>query len=219
MYRLNFSFLTRYAGMLFDGFCTTLIIAVTSLFFSFILGMMFALMRQSKNRVLRGIATVWVNVLRNTPFLVQLFFFFYGLPQLGIDTSPLAVSIIALSINGSAGNCEVIRSGLMAVKKGYYECSYALGFSKIQTMTTVILPISLRLSFKALTNNFVNLILSSSTCFAATTNEIMGTAKTLAAGTSRPFEVYLMILFLYCIITFTISILCKLVDRKISIKL
>lgn len=219
MYRLNFSFLSKYARILLEGFCTTLLIAISALIFSFILGMIFAFMRQSKNRVLRGIAAVWVNILRNTPFLVQLFFLFYGLPQLGINTSPLAVSIIALSINGSAGNCEVIRSGLMAVKKGYYECAYALGFSKFQTMMTIIFPISLRLAFKSLTNNFVNLILSSSTCFATTTNEIMGTAKTLAAGTSRPFEVYLMILFLYCILTFTVSFLCKLVDKKVSIKL
>jgi len=219
MYRLSFKFLEKYSGYFFIGIKNTLIIAVSALFFSFILGVAFALMRNSKNKFLRGFASAWVNILRNTPFLVQLFFFFYGLPELGIDTSPLGVSIIALSINGSAGNCEVFRSGLLAVKNSYYECAYALGYTKFQTLTNFILPISFRLSFKALTSNFVNLILTSSTCFATTLNEIMGSAKTVSSLCNRPFEVFLLILALYCVLTFFISFVCKAIDRKISIKL
>lgn len=219
MYRLSFRFLNKYGKYFIIGLKSTLLISVLSLIFSFVLGIGFALMRNSKNRILRAISSVWVNVLRNTPFLVQLFFFFYGLPELGISTSPLTVSIIALSINGSASNCEIFRSGLLSVKKGYYECAYALGYTKIQTFLYFIFPISLRLAFKSLTNNFINLILTSSTCFATTLNEIMGSAKTVSSLCNRPFEVYLLILALYCTLTFTISFVCKIIDKKISIKL
>lgn len=219
MYRLSFKFLSKYSDYFLLGFKNTLIISCTALVFSCLLGCIFALMRNSKSRVFRTIASIWVNVLRNTPFLVQLFFFFYGLPELGIATSPLVVSIIALSINGSASNCEIIRAGLMAVKKGYYECSYALGYSKGQTLIYFIFPICFSLAFKSLTNNFINLFLTSSTCFATTLMELMGSSKTVSSLCNRPFEVFLLILVLYCVLTFAIAFICKAIDRKIHVSL
>lgn len=219
MYKLNFRVLLQYSGMFLDGVVLTLKICIGSLIISFFLGMLLAVMRQSKNKAARGIATVFVEILRNTPFLIQLFFFYYGLPQLGIVVSELPVAIIALGINSSAANCEVIRSGLMAVKNGYYEASEALGFSKFQTFTRVVLPISLRLAFKPLTSNFVNLVLTSSSCYYITMMEIMGTAKTVSSQCNRPFEIYLILLIVYCIFTYFISFLAKAIDRKIGIKL
>ena len=216
---LNFNFLPKYVGMILQGCEVTLILVVSCLILGFGLGLVFALFRQSSSKFLRGFSSVWVNVLRNTPFLLQLFFFFYGLPQLGISTTPLVTSIIALSINSSAPNCEVIRSGLMSVKKGYYECAYSLGYSKFQTFVYFIIPISLRLSFKSLVNNFVNLALTSSVCYSTTLMEITGVAKTVVGRVSRPFEVYLLILVLYCVFTYVISFISKAIDRKIHIVL
>lgn len=107
MYRLNFRFLSnpQYIALLKEGAVNTVIITFFCLIFGFLIGLVIALLRQSKNKVLRFLGAFWVDFLRNTPFLVQLFFFYYGLPQLGIDTDPLITSIIALSINVSAGNC------------------------------------------------------------------------------------------------------------------
>ncbi len=219
MYQMNFRFLEQYAPMMLEGMGRSAIIIVCSLVLSFCLGTVMALFRNSKSKALRGIGAGWVNFLRNTPFLVQLFFFFYGLPQLGINTDPMVTAIIALGVNSSATNCEAIRSGLLAVKKNYYECAYALGFSALQTIKTIVLPISLRVAFKPLTNNFVNLALTSSVAFSVTVMEIMGSAKTVVARTSRPFEVYLIILVCYCIFTFLISFISKAIDRKIHITL
>jgi len=219
MYKLNFRFLSQYWGMLLEGVGRTFIIVVFSLIIGFVLGVLLALGRGSKTKILRGICTFIVDFLRNTPFLVQLFFFFYGLPQLGINTDPMITAIIALGINTSAPNCEVIRSGLLAVKKGYYECSAALGFTPFQTMIYVVLPISLRVAFKPLTSNFVNLVLTSAVAFYITVMELMGSAKTVTAHTSRPFEVYLVILVGYCAFTFLISFISKYIDKRISITL
>jgi len=219
MYRLNFRFLQIYYPLLLKGIINTLIIVVFSSIIGFILGLLMAIMRRSKHKSLRIISTFWVDFLRNTPFLVQLFFLFYGLPELGINTNPLVTSIIALGINTSAPNCEVIRAGLMAVKNSYYECSAALGFTPFQTMYYIIIPISLRLAFRPLTSNFINLVLTSSVAFSVTVTETMGAAKTMAARTSRPFEIYLIIMLIYCIFTFTLSFLAKYIGKKISITL
>ena len=219
MYRLNFRFLPEYADMLLGGMGNTLIIIAGSLVLGFVLGVVMALFRRSHSIVLRGIGTSWVNFLRNTPFLVQLFFFFYGLPVLGIATDPMLTAIIALGINTSAPNCEVIRAGLMAIKKGYYECAAALGFTSFQTFRYVIMPTALRIAFKPLTSNFVNLVLTSSVTFSVTAQETMYAAKTVSARTSRPFEVYLLILVIYSIVTFILSFVSKLIDKKISITL
>lgn len=219
MYKLNFNFLSKYGDMLIDGMKTTLVIVLGCLVIGFLLGTVLALCRQSPNKLLRGISTIFVDVLRNTPFLVQLFFFYYGLPVLGIQTNAMVTSIIALGINTSAQNCEIIRSGLLAVKNEYYECAAALGYGKIQTMQLFVLPIAFRLAFKSLVNNFVNLVLTSSVCFSITVVETMGAAKIISGRTSRPFEIYLLILVCYCIFTYLISFFAKLIDKKIHIKL
>lgn len=218
-YTLNFKVLAQYWDLFLDGVGLTVKICIGSLIIAFFLGMILAVMRESRSKLARAISTVWVEVLRNTPFLIQLFFFYYGLPMLGIYIDAFVVAVVALGINSSAPNCEVIRSGLMAVKKGYYEASHALGFSKFQTFTKVVMPIALRLAFKPLTSNFVNMVLTSSTCYGITLMEIMGVAKTVSARSNRPFEVYIILMIAYCIFTYLISFICKAIDKKIEIKL
>jgi len=218
-YTMNFRVLEKYTDMFLGGVSITLKVCVGSLVIGFFLGAILAIMKQSKSKLARGIAIVWVDVLRNTPFLVQLFFFYYGLPQLGIYVDPLVVGIVALGINSSAPNCEVIRSGLMAVKTGYYETSTALGYSKFQTFLYVVMPIALRLSFKPLTSNFVNLVLTSSVTYGITLMEIMGVAKTVSARSNRPFEIYVILLVSYCAFTYLVSFVAKAIDRKIHINL
>lgn len=219
--RLNFRFLKNptYIALLQEGVTNTIIITFFCLIFGFLIGLVVALMRQSKSKPLKYFGAFWVDFLRNTPFLVQLFFFYYGLPALGIETDPLATAIIALSINSSAVNCEVIRAGLMAVKKSYYECAAALGFTPFQTIRYVVLPISLRVAFKPMVNNFVNLILTTSTCFSVTVIDLMGAGKIINGRVDRPFEVYILLLVMYCCITFTISAISKVIDKKIAITL
>ena len=218
-YTLNFRVLLRFSEMFRDGALMTLKICILSLIIGFVLGTILAVMKQSTSRISRIISSVWVDFLRNTPFLVQLFFFYYGLPELGIDIQPTTVAIVALGINSSAPNCEVIRAGLMAVKSAYREASLALGFSKLSTLWHIVLPIALRLAFKPLTSNFVNLFLTSSVTYGITVMETRGIAKTVSARTNRPFEIYFVLLVLYCGFTYLASFTSKLIDKKISIKL
>ncbi len=218
-YQLNFRVLSQYSDLFLNGIVLTAKISLGAMVISFFLGVVLAIMRQSKSKLASRLAGAWVEVLRNTPFLIQLFFFYYGLPQFGIYVDALTVGIVALGINASAPNCEVIRSGLLAVKTGYYEASTALGFSKLQNFLFVVLPISLRLAFKPLTSNFVNLVLTSSVCYGITLMEIMGAAKTASARSNRPFEIYLVLLISYCLFTYAVSFIAKAIDKRIEIKL
>lgn len=219
VFRLNFRFLNNYWGQIGMGALNTLIISAFALVFSFLLGLVVALMRRSKYKVLRAIGTVWVDFLRNTPFLVQLYFLFYGLPTLGINTDPMVTAIIGLSINSSAPNCEAIRSGLLAVKSSYYQQAAALGFTNFQTLRLIVVPVALRVSFNTLTSNFINLVLTTSAAFSITVNELMGVSKTITARASRPFEMYLFIMAAYCVFTFILSFAAKAINKRIKVTL
>ena len=219
MYSMNFRFLREYLPDFLQGMKITVILTSSSLVFGFILGVIFALLHNSKNRALHLIALSWVEFIRNTPFLVQLFFLYYGLPELGISTSPITTGIIALSLNVSAANCEVIRAGLLGVKKSYIESSLALGFSPFQIVLHTTVPIAVRLCFRSLMNNFINLVLTSSVVFSITVIELMGTGKLVSTWTSRPIEVFLTVMLAYCVITFTLTAIGALVNKKIAIQL
>ena len=107
----------------------------------------------------------------------------------------------------------------MAVKKEYYECAAALGFNRGQTVRYVVLPISLRVAFKPLINNFINLVLTTSVCFSISVVDLMGANKIINGRVDKPFEIYLLLLVAYWCLTFLISIVSKIIDKKIAIKL
>ncbi len=216
---LTFRFLENYASLIVAGAMRTLLISFLSLIFGFFGGLLVAIMRQSQVKTLNAIGTVWVEVLRNTPFLVQLFFLYFGLPEIGIRATPIVTAVVALSVNQSATNGETIRAGLIAVKHGFYESSYALGFSRFETYRFIVIPITLRLIFRPLTSNMINLVLTSSLAFSVTVNELMGVSKTITALTARPFEVYLVVLLGFALFTFMLSWISSVVDRKIAIQL
>ena len=218
---LNFKFLAnpRYLGLIRQGFTNMAIISFFCLILGFLLGLVVALCRQSKVKILRMAGTFYVDFIRNTPVLVQMYFLFFGLPVLGIKTDAMVTAILSLSINCAAANCEAIRAGLLAVKKSYYECSAALGFGRIQTLRYIVLPIALRIAFKPLTNNFINTVLTTSACFSITVVELMGASKIINFSAGRPFEIYLLLLAGYCCFTFLLSFVSKVIDKKIGIVL
>lgn len=209
---LHFEVLLANREVFLQGLAMSAFVTVWSLLLGFALGLLAALARLSKRRALSLITVAYIEVFRNTPFLVQLFFFYYGLPQLKIYIDPVTTGILALGLSGGAVNAEVIRSGLEAVDKGMVEAARSLGLGRIQTYRFVIIPIALRVAFRPLSSNFINLVLTTSVLLSITVNELMNNAMTVAATTFRPFEVYLAILLLYAALTFTLSGLLHLID-------
>ena len=187
------------------GLAVTMGVSVAALILSFFLGIGLALCRLSRRRWLRLGAMVYIDVFRNTPFLVQLFFFYFGLPEIGIYMDPILTGVIALSLSTATHNAEVLRAGLGAVEQGVVEAAQALALSGYQAFRFVILPIALRHALRPMGSVFINMVLTTSVLSTITVDELMGNAMTVSAETFRPFEAYLLLLLLYCALTFSLS--------------
>ena len=189
----HFEVIFKNLDFLLNGLKITFLISIFSLVIGFFLGLVIAFMRISKSKILSKMAIAYVEFFRNTPFLVQLFFFYFGLPELGIITEPITTAIIALGVNSAANNSEVIRAGIISINKGLVEAAESLGLTKFQVVRLVIIPNALRVTFRPLGSNFINLILTTSVAVSITANELMSNAMTLSSNSFRPFEIYLSI--------------------------
>lgn len=214
--RFDLSVITPHLGFLAEGAWLTAQACAMALVGSFILGALVAIAVTSSSKAVRTIALVYVDVFRNVPFIVQLFFFYYGLPELGIYIDALPTGVVALSIAGGAFTSDVIRAGILAIDPGIIEAAEVSGLSKAKTFTKIVLPIALRTSIRPLGSVFINLILTSSILSTITLNELTGTAKIVASDTFRPFEVYFVLLVAYAALTWLVSILIGMLHRHLN---
>jgi His/Glu/Gln/Arg/opine family amino acid ABC transporter permease subunit len=207
---INFSSVWSRADYLLAGLQTTVLIAACAVALSFVLGIFLAICRVSSFKSLRIFAAVYVDVFRNTPFIVQLFFIYFGLPEIGIPTDPVITGIVALGLTGAAGNAEIIRSGIETVNKGIVDAARSFAFSTVQLYRHIVMPIALRVAWRPLGNAFVNLVLTTSIVSSITVNDLTGNASNISAETFKPFEVFLTVLLIYCAVTFAVSALVNL---------
>ena len=204
---MNLLFVPVFArvGILLDGLATTVFIALLAIVFSMVVGLGLAFARRSALKPVRWLAVVYIDIFRNTPFVVQLFFFYFGLPVLGIYIDAITTGIVALSLAAATSTAEVMRAGMDNVDRGVIEAARAYGLSGLQQYRYVILPIAFRFAIRPLGSVFVNLVLTTSVLSTITVNDLMSRAETVASDTFRPFEVYLVVLVLYWLATFTVS--------------
>jgi His/Glu/Gln/Arg/opine family amino acid ABC transporter permease subunit len=204
--RLDLTILAPYLGFLGQGALLTAIICGLSLAGAVILGMLVAIARTSATPWIRRLAFAYVDLFRNIPFIVQLFFFYYGLPEIGLYIDAITTGVIALSIAGGAYASDAIRSGILAIDNGILEAAEVSGLSKRVTFTRIVLPIALRTAIRPLGSVLINMILTSSILSTITVNELTGQAKIVASDTFRPFEVYAVLLIAYAVLTYLVSI-------------
>ncbi len=148
-------------------------------------------------RVLAGIVRAYVEVIRNTPFLIQLFLIFFGLPSLGLPLDPVPAALIGMSINCAAYVAEIVRAGILAVPPGQIEAARALALRTGQLIRLVVLFPALRQAAPALGAQFVLVMLGSSVVSTISAEELTAAGHVLETRTFRPFEVYLVITALY----------------------
>jgi len=201
--------------MLLDGALTTLHISLLTLFFSFALGTAGALCRLSRLRWLRGPATWYVEFIRNTPLLVQLFFIYFGFSQIDIQVPNYVAGLIGLVVNNSAYLTEIIRTGIQAVHKGQFEAGLSLGLSFPRLMRHVVFPQAFRVIYPPLCNQFIGIILWSSLVSTIAVEDLAMRGKQLASTTFRSFETYIVLTLIYVVMTLTVSGTLKLVGRRL----
>ena len=214
--QLDLSVLAPHAGFLWRGAILTAEVCGLASLGSVVLGALVAIARTASSRWLRGLAAVYVDLFRNVPFLVQLFFFYYGLPELGIYIDAFTTGVLALSIAGGAYASDAIRSGILAIDPGIIEAAEVSGLSRRVIFTRIVLPIALRTSIRPLGSVLINMILTSSILSAITLNELTGSGRIVASDTFRPFEVYAVLLVAYAALTWTVSLAVNLLHRRMN---
>lgn len=146
---------------------------------------------------LRMLINGYIEVIRNTPLLVQLFFFFFGLPFMGLRMRPDSAAILALVVNAAAYMCEIIRAGISSIRKGQIEAGNALGLHPLEVFRYVILRPALKTVYPALTSQFNVILLSTSLASSIAANELMHAAEFINSLTYRNFEVYTVVAVMY----------------------
>jgi polar amino acid transport system permease protein len=194
---LDFGWLAGSIPALARGAATTMGLIVVVTLFGTVLSVMGAAARRSRNRALRQAVAAYVELIRNTPFLVQLFFIFFGLPSLGVRLDNIAAAIIAMTLNMAAYGIEVVRAGLDAVPKGQWEGGAALGLSRTRVFVSVVLPQALRVIFPALSSQIIIIMLESAVVSQIAVRDLTYEADVLQARTFRAFETYLIVTLIY----------------------
>jgi His/Glu/Gln/Arg/opine family amino acid ABC transporter permease subunit len=200
---------------LLHGAALTVIISVTAMVLAAIIGMAAAIFSQTRNRILRTVIRIYVEVFRNTPLLIQLFIVYFGLPQIGIKLSPFLSGMLTLTFYASAYNVEIFRAGLEAVPRGQREAARATGLSPAQEALYVIIPQALRISFPALGNNLVSLVKNSSLVSTIGMVDLMFVANDISANNFRSFEMYATALVLYVIIILVLTRLIAIAELRL----
>lgn len=198
---LDFSVVVDSAPALLWGCLGTLGLALAGMALALAIGLGGVLARASRFAALRGATIVFIEVTRNTPFLVQIFFIFFALPFLGLRLSPTVTAIIALGLNGGAYAIEIIRGGVQSIPRGQVEAGLALGLKRAQVFRLVVLRPALRAIYPALTSQFVLLTLTTSICSSVAAYELTSVAQRIESDTFRSFEVYFSITFLYLLMS------------------
>jgi polar amino acid transport system permease protein len=199
-YQFNFRDIWAQQDFLIEGIGITLLLSVVTMIVGLALGGLGASMRVYGGPLLRGISATYVEVIRNTPLIVQLFIVFFGLPSLGIRLDPLSAGLIALAINLGAYTTEIVRAGLEAIPRTQVEAGQSLGLSGLQVFRHVVLPPAIRIIYPALTSQFVLLMLATSIVSQISTPDLFHVASIIQSRTFRDFEIYAVVAVIYLLL-------------------
>ncbi len=203
---------------LIEGVKYTLLISAITVFFGAILAAALALMKMSKILPLRWLSAIYVEVVRGTPMLLQLYFFYFGLPMLipALNKQKLLCICIALICNSAAYVSEVIRSGIQAVDPGQTEAALSLGFNKKQTMWYIVLPQAVKNILPALGNEFIMIVKDTSLASTFFVGELMTQYLLVKGTTMLPIEPLVIVGVVYFILTFVLSKVFGKLERRMS---
>ncbi|MBO7739670.1 MAG: amino acid ABC transporter permease [Oscillospiraceae bacterium] len=219
----NFSFLPKYASFFVEGIVYTLLLSIVAVALAVIPALLLALMRLSKNRLVKAISGAYIAVFRSTPLLVQLMIIYFGLfgfiripsIQIGfIDLSRFIPGVVALAINSSAYVAEIFRAGILAVDIGQTEAARSLGMTSAMSMRLVVLPQAIKNILPALANELITMVKESSICMTLGMAELMWGAKTVAGTTYITIAPYVLAAIIYFCINFPASKGIEAIERR-----
>lgn len=209
-------FFAKYYKFYVNGAGYTIFLALIGVLFGTILGAFLALMKLAKSKFVRILATIYIEYVRGTPLLVQIFIVYFGTGILGVDMSRLAAGCIALALNSGAYVAEIIRAGITAVNKGQLEAARSLGMNQTQAMRFIIFPQAIKNILPALGNEFVTVIKESSVVSVIGVSELIFQAGNVQGASFKPFLPYVIVSLIYFVLTFTLSRLLGVAERRMN---
>nr|WP_236100869.1 amino acid ABC transporter permease [Pseudomonas argentinensis] len=214
MAQLNFSALWPYWPELLSGLWVTIQLTVMATVGGVALGILGAALRSGRPSILGGLWGVYVELIRNTPFVVQLFFIVFGLPNLGVKLTAGEAALLAMLINLGAYSTEIIRAGIQVTPRGQWEAGRVLGLSRTQTFIRVVLPPSLKRIYPALVSQCIIVMLGSSVVSQVSHEELTFAANLVQSRTFLSFEVYLVTTLMYLALSIAMRQLLLAAGRK-----
>lgn len=200
-YQFDFSFLTTHWKDIIDGVWLTLRMSVATIIFGFLLGTMLAVVRTQGSVRAKWAVTWYVDIIRNTPLVIQTFWLFFGLAAMQVRIPAMAAAVIALVINVSAYTAEIVRAGIEAVPKGQVEAASCLALTRWQVLRLVVLPQAVERMYPALVSQFVLMMLATSIMSQISAEELTAIGYRIQSETFRGFEIYIVIAVIYLVLS------------------
>nr|WP_319488857.1 amino acid ABC transporter permease [uncultured Caproiciproducens sp.] len=202
---------------LLSGLRVTITMAILSLIFASIVGIIMGIFSISKFRVLKAISTTYIYVIRGIPLMILGLFLYFGVgAALQIRFDPMVAAIIALTINAGAYMAEIFRAGIQAIDFGQMEASRSLGLSYLKSMRRVILPQAVKIMIPSIMNQFITTIKDTSILSVVSVRELTLSGQIIIANNYRPFEVYGAVAIMYFVFITILTMISKKVERKLS---
>lgn len=212
---MDWSFIAQYAPLYWDALWLTLRVGIEGIALAVVVGLLAAFIQYFRVPVLRQITQGYIELSRNTPLLVQLFFLYFGLPKLGIVISGHACAVIGLAFLGGSYMAEAFRSGLEAVENRQVESGLSIGLTRSQVVRHIVFPQALSTSVPPLLANVIFLIKETSVVSVVALPDLMYTAKDLIGLYYKTDEALLMLVIAYLVILLPISIVASLIERRL----
>lgn len=213
----DWSFLTENGDELLAGLRRTLQVSAIAILGSFAIGIVLGAARAYRVPLVSQLAAIYVEVIRNTPILVQIFFLFFGLPQLGIRLDAFTVAWLAVTIWGGAFNTENFRAGFEAVPPRYREAALGLGFGRLGTFLNVMLPIGGRIALPSSINTYISVLKNTSLLYVISYPELTTTALQINALTLQTVETFTVLAIAYLAIVWTMSASIRLLESHLAL--
>lgn len=210
---LDFSGVLSRSDLLWKGVILTAQISLLSMLIGLAIGIVAASLSLSGNRLVRLLVLAYVEAIRNTPFIVQVFLIYFGLPALGLRLEPISAAVLAMSIYGGAYTSEIVRAGIQGIAKGQIESAKALGMSPYHIFRYIVLKPALSSVFPSLSAQFILLLLSSSVVSAISVPELTGIGNDIQGLTLRNMEIYLVIACIYIALVALLKGIMMLLER------
>lgn len=222
----HFSFLGTYFPLYIEGTLTTVVISLFTVLIGSSIGVIFALMKLSNFKIIRAISSTYIEIVRGTPVLVQVFLWYFGLSAIislpdiyigdSLNLAQLIPGCLALSLNSGAYVAEIIRAGILAVDKGQTEAAQSLGMRKVAILKFIVMPQAIKNILPSIGNEFIVLIKESSILYAIGIQELMAKTSTIQSATFEPIAPLIVTSVIYFILTFSLSKLMGVFERRLN---